>query len=132
MQILIFSLLILLLIIYLVYKVKKRFTSKDLKNLLIAISIVIAGLFLYDGYLDEKIPNAFKEKYLKEKNIEILKLTYSKTSVEAIQSNKSKYSFSYIINKDGKDLICEANNVEIIIIENETIVSDFKEKCQDK
>lgn len=132
MQILIFSLLILLLIVFLVYRVKKRFTNKDLQRLLIVVGVVIAGLFLYDGYLDEKIPNSFKAKYLKDKNIKIDKLTYNKTSVEAVSSNKSNYSFSYIINKDGKDFVCQANDVLVTTIEDEIIVSDFKEKCQEK
>ncbi|MEN8718560.1 MAG: hypothetical protein ABF301_07890 [Sulfurovum sp.] len=132
MQILIFSLLILLLIVYLVFKVKKRFTKKDF-NLIIGIIIAsIVGTYFYFDYENNKIPNTFKAKYLQEKNIKIDKLEFYKTSVEVVASNKSTYSFSYIINKDGTEYVCEVKDLEVQIIQNEIILGEIKEKCQEK
>lgn len=132
MQILIFSLLILLLVVYLVFRVKKRFTKKDF-NLIIGIIIAsIVGIYFYIDYVDNKIPNTFKAKYLQEKNIKIDKLEFYKTSVEVVTSNKNTYSFSYIINKDGKDYVCEVKDLEIQTIQNEIIIGEIKEKCQEK
>lgn len=130
MQILIFSLLIIALIVYVIYKVKKTFSKKEIIGFFSLIVIVIAGI-IYTNYLDEnKLPDTFKTNYLKEKNIEILKLSYNQKNFEVLSSSKAVYDFTYIIKKDEKEYVCEAKNVEIILIEDEYVFKKYNEKCR--
>ncbi len=130
MQILIFSLLIILLVVYLIYRIKKRFTKKDFKIILGIIAAIIVGSYFYFDYEEKKVPNAFKAKYLKDYKTKIDKLEYFKTSVEVLESNKSTYSFSYIVKKDGKTFVCEVKDLLVKTIEDEIILEEIKEKCK--
>lgn len=130
MQILIFSLLIIALIIYVVYKIKKTFTKKELISFTSIVILLITGAVYLNHLEENKLPNAFKANYLDEKGIKIEKLSINQTSLEVLSSSKQIYDFIYIINKNGKDLVCEAKNVEAQLIEDEYIFKNFKEECR--
>lgn len=130
MQILIFSLLIIALIIYVVYKIKKTFTKKELASFVSIVVLLIGGLFYFNHLQENKLPNAFKAYYLDERGIKIEKLSINQTSLEILSSSKQIYDFIYIINKDGKELVCEAKDVEAQLIEDEYVFKNFKEECR--
>lgn len=130
MQILIFSLLIIALIIYVVYKIKKTFTKKELISFTSIVILLITGAVYLNHLEENKLPNAFKANYLDEKGIKIEKLSINQTTLEVLSSSKQIYDFIYIINKNGKDLVCEAKNVEAQLIEDEYVFKNFKEECR--
>lgn len=132
MQILIFSLLIIALIVYAIYKVKKTFTKKEIIGFLSLIAIIVAGLIYANNENENKLPDTFKANYLKQKNIEIVKLSIKQTSFEVLSNSKEIYDFIYIINKDGKEYVCEAKNVEAQLIEDEYVFKEYKEECRKK
>ncbi|MFA9374599.1 hypothetical protein [Poseidonibacter sp.] len=132
MQILIFSLIILLILVYVIYKIKTSFTKKELSTFLIVIVVIIVSSIYYNHLDNNRLPDSFKAKYLKDKNIEIEKLSMKQTNVEVLSNSKSIFKMIYIINKDGKDYVCEANDVEVLEIEDEFIFKDFKEECKIK
>ncbi|GGD35037.1 hypothetical protein GCM10012288_06270 [Malaciobacter pacificus] len=130
MQILIFSLLIIALIIYLVYKIKTSFTKKELVTTsVVAVSIVVAILF-FSVEKKNQLPNAFKQYYKEHKGLEVLKLSFNQTNVEVLSSSKNIYKFNYLIQKEGQEYFCEAKDVEVIKVEDEYIFKDFKEECR--
>lgn len=132
MQILIFSLLIIAVIVYFIYKIKKTFTKKELTIFFSVIAIIIAGLVYANNENENKLPDTFKANYLKQKNIEIVKLSIKQTSFEVLSNSKEIYNFIYIINKDGKEFVCEAKNVEAQLIEDEYVFKEYKEECRRK
>jgi hypothetical protein len=79
---------------------------------------------------EEKLPNVFKENYLKEHNTEILKLSSTQVNFEVLSSTKAIYDFIYIINRDNKEYVCEAKNVEVLFIEDEYVIKKYKEDCK--
>ena len=130
MQILIFSLLIIALIIYVVYKIKKTFTKKELVSFVSIVVLLIGGLFYFNHLQENKLPNAFKAYYLDERGIKIEKLSINQSNIEVLSSSKQIYDFIYIINKDAKELVCEAKDVEAQLIEDEYVFKNFKEECR--
>lgn len=132
MQILIFSLIILLILVYVIYKIKSSFSKKELSTFLIIIVVIIASSIYYNHKENNRLPESFKNKYLKDKNIEINKLSMTQTNIQVLSNTKLIFKMVYIINKDGKDYVCEANDVEVLEIEDEFIFKDFKEECKIK
>lgn len=132
MQILIFSLIIIALIVYIIYKIKKTFTKKELTIFFSVIAIIIAGLVYANNENENKLADTFKANYLKQKNTEILKLSIKQTSFEVLSNSKEIYNFIYIINKDGKEFVCEAKDVEAQLIEDEYVFKEYKEECRKK
>jgi len=130
MKILIISLLIIALIVYVIYKVKKTFTKKELYSFIAVIGFIIAGMLYYNHLEENKMPDAFKAKYLKEKNLVISKLSYTYSTLEVVSSNSSKYNFAYIITKNDKEYVCEAKDVEVQKIEDEYVFKKYKEDCR--
>ncbi len=132
MQIIIFSLLIIALILYLIYKIKKSFTKKELTTYALVVVAIIVAIVFSSIEQKNQLPNAFKEYYKAHKNLEVLKLSYSKTNVEVLSSSKNVYKFNYIIKKDSYEYFCEAKNIEVIQVEDEYIFKNFKEECKVK
>ena len=130
MQILIFSLAMLILLTFIVYKIKKSITQKDIIIFLVVLGLVVAGVVYNNKVKEERLPNVFKENYLKEKNIEILKLSSTQVNFEVLSSTKAIYDFIYIIKKGDKEYVCEAKNVEVLLIEDEYIIKEYKEECK--
>lgn len=130
MQILIVSLLVIALVVYLIYKIKKTFTQKEIFGFFTVIAVLIIGMLYYNGIENDKLPNSFKEHYLNEKNLEIIKLSYTQTNMEILSSSKEIYDFVYIIQKDNKEYVCEAKNVEAQRIEDEYVFKKYKEECR--
>ncbi len=132
MQIIIFSLILILVLIYIIYKIKSSFSKKELLGFLIIVMIVIASSIYINNKENNKLPQAFKDKYLNDKNIEIKKLSMSQTNIQVLTNAKLVFDLVYIINKNGKDYVCEAKNVEVLTIEDEYIFKAFKEDCKIK
>lgn len=132
MQILIFSLLIIALVFYVIYRIKKSFTKKELINFTILIILIIGSFIYYDKNQEERFPNAFKKFYLEHNNLQIEKLSYSKKNLEVLNSTKGIYTFNYIILKDEKEYFCEAKDIEVVQIEDEFVFKNFKEECRVK
>ena len=130
MQILIFSIFILLIVIYVIYKIKKSFTKKEFFTFIGVTIIAIATFIFYNKSQESKLPNAFKEKYFNEKNIEILKLSINQTNIEVLNSDSGTYDFIYIIQKDDKEYVCEAKDVEVQKVEDIYVFKNFKEECR--
>lgn len=132
MQIIIFSLLILLVIIYMIYKIKSSFSKKELLTFLLIVVTIIASIIYFNNKEDNKLPQTFKDKYLKDKNIEVLKLSITQTNIQVLTNAKLIFDLVYIIKKDNKEYVCEAKNVEVLTIEDEYIFKEFKEDCKIK
>lgn len=130
MQILIFSLLIIALIIYLVYKVKTSFTKRELVTTLLIGIAIIAGIVFLNIEKKNQLPNAFKQYYKEHKNLEVLKLSFNQTNVDVLSSSKNVYKFNYIIEKNSQEYFCEAKDVEVIQVEDEYIFKNFNEECK--
>jgi len=130
MQILIFSLIILAILAYVIFKIKKSFTKKDIIYFFVILGLIIAAIVYFNKMQEEKLPNVFKANYLQENNIEILKLSSTQVNFEVLSSTKSIYNFIYIINRDNKEFVCEAKNVEVLLIEDEYVIKKYKEECR--
>ncbi len=132
MRIIIFSIFILAFIFYLGYKIKKSFSKKELIFIGIAlVSIIFMSIYLKKEH-QNKLPNSFKQEYLKDKNIKILKLSYKQINVQVLSSNDEIYDFVYIIKKNNQEFVCEAKNVEAQLIEDEYVFKPYKEECRIK
>ncbi|MGM0518160.1 MAG: hypothetical protein ACQERD_00795 [Campylobacterota bacterium] len=132
MQIIIFSLIIIAIIVYITYRVKKSFTKKEIGTFVSIIVVIIAGLLYYNNFQKEKLPKAFKVYYKEQKGYEIEKLSIKQTNVQVLSSSDEIYDFIYIIKKDGKEYFCEAKNVESVLIEDEYYFKNFNEECKVK
>ncbi|APW65092.1 hypothetical protein LPB137_04175 [Poseidonibacter parvus] len=130
MQIILFSLIILAVLIYIIYKIKRSFTKKDFIIFFVIITAIIIAITYYNNSQEQKLPNAFKANYLQEKNIEISKLSYTQVNFEVLRSTKFVYDFLYIIKKNDKEYVCEAKNVEVQKIEDEYIFKKYNENCR--
>ena len=130
MQILIFSLVIIAIILYVIFKIKKSFTQKDIIYFFVVLGLIVLAIVYYNKVQEEKLPNVFKENYLKEHNTEILKLSSTQVNFEVLSSTKAIYDFIYIINRDNKEYVCEAKNVEVLFIEDEYVIKKYKEDCK--
>lgn len=132
MKIIIITLLILGLVFYLGYKIKNKYSKKELYSFLLIVLALIIGAILYNNYDNERMPNAFKAEYLKEKKIEIQKISYSYSAAEVLNSSSKFYNFLYIISKENKEYVCEAKDVEVQRIEDEYLFKKYKEECRIK
>lgn len=130
MQLILFSLVILAVIVYIIFKIKKSFTKKDFIIFFTASVLIIVVYIYYDKAKENKLPNAFKANYLEETNRKIEKLSFTQVNFEVLRSTKFVYDFLYIINKNGKEYVCEAKNVEVQKIEDEYIFKKYKEECR--
>jgi len=130
MQVLVASLVILALLTFIVYKIKKSITQKDVIIFFCVLALAIAGIIYNNKVKEEKLPNVFKENYLKEKNIEILKLSSTQVNFEVLSSTRSIYDFIYIIKKGNQEYLCEAKDVEVLLVEDEYVIKDYKEECK--
>lgn len=130
MQILIFSLIIIAFIVFIIYKIKKTFSKKEIYSFFTVITILIIGMIYYNDIEDKKLPSSFKEHYFNEKNIEIIKMSYTQTNMEILSNSKEIYDFVYIVEKENKQYICEAKNVEAQKIEDEYVFKKYKEDCR--
>ncbi|WP_122893304.1 hypothetical protein [Arcobacter peruensis] len=130
MQLILFSLVLLAVLIFIIYKIKKSFTKKDFIIFSVIIIGAIVAISYYNNSQEHKLPNAFKADYLQEKNIEISKLSYTQVNFEVLRSTKFVYDFLYIIKKNDKEYVCEAKNVEVQKIEDEYIFKKYNENCR--
>ena len=130
MQVLVGTLIFLAIVVYIIYRIKKTFTKKEIYGFIGVVVVLIAGMLYYNNLEDNKLPDAFKAHYLNEKNIDIVKLSYNRTDLEMLSSSKEIYDFVYIIEKDTKQYVCEAKNVEAQRIEDEYVFKKYKEECR--
>ena len=130
MQILIFSLIIIAIIAYIIYKINTSFSRKELITIGILFLLIIVSTIYYTQKNSVSLPNSFKQMYLKTKKIEIIKLSINQANFEVLSSNKSVNDFVYIIKKDNQEYVCEAKGIKTQKIEDEYIFSNFKEECR--
>ncbi len=115
-----------------IYKIKSSFSKKELLTFLLIVVTIIASIIYFNNKEDNKLPQTFKDKYLKDKNIEVLKLSITQTNIQVLTNAKLIFDLVYIIKKDNKEYVCEAKNVEVLTIEDEYIFKEFKEDCKIK
>ncbi|WP_419764214.1 MAG: hypothetical protein ACNI28_10575 [Arcobacter sp.] len=133
MQILISIILIIILIGYIIYKIDKKFEKKEILILGAVVIVVILVFTLYQKNQKDFLPNQFKEKYKKEKGLDILKLSSELLNNKNVSSKKRfVYKFTYIINKNNKEYLCTTNNVEINKIEDTYVFGKWEEECKEK
>jgi len=132
MQILISIILIIILIGYIVYKIDKKFEKKEIIILVAVVIVVILAFTFYQKNQKEFLPNQFKEKYKKEKGLEILKLSSELLNNKNVSSKKHFiYKFTYIINKNNKEYLCVTSDVEINKIEDTYVFGKWEEECKE-
>ncbi|MDX9796103.1 MAG: hypothetical protein RBT24_04685 [Arcobacteraceae bacterium] len=136
MQIMLGFIALLALVVYIIYKVNKKFEKKEFMILLGIVVLMIIGYILYEKKQETFFPNLFQEKYLTDKNIAIEKLSYELLNNKNISSRTQFiYKFVYIIQKDEKEYLCTAPKVEINKIGDEFVFSNFntlQEECIEK
>lgn len=136
MQIMLGFIALFALVVYIIYKVNKKFEKKEFMILLGIVVLMIIGYILYEKKQETFFPNLFQEKYLTDKNIAIEKLSYELLNNKNISSRTQFiYKFVYIIQKDEKEYLCTAPKVEINKIGDEFIFTNFntlQEECIEK
>jgi hypothetical protein len=136
MQIIIIIAVLIIEITLILYKVNNQFEKKEFIILLLVIIISTIVMVSYEKNQEEFFPNLFKEKYAKEKNISIEKLTAELLNNKVVSSkDKFIYKFTYIIKKENQEFLCTTTNVEINKIEDNFIFKNFadlKEECISK
>jgi hypothetical protein len=136
MQIMLGFIALFALVVYIIYKVNKKFEKKEFMILLGIVVLMIIGYILYEKKQETFFPNLFQEKYLTDKNIAIEKLSYELLNNKNISSRTQFiYKFVYIIQKDEKEYLCTAPKVEINKIGDEFIFTNFntlQEECVEK
>ncbi len=136
MQIMLIVIIFIALLAYTIYKVNNKFETKEfiILFLVVVVSILVTVMLLRNS--QERVPQKFKAKYEKEKNLHILKFSYERLNNKNISSKTNFiYNFDYIINKDGEEAICTSKNVKIKKIEDEFIFENFdelNEECKSK
>lgn len=135
MQIILFSLIVIGLLGYVMYKLSTVYTI-SLQKILISLTAVFVlisvGIFLSVDN-KEDFEELFKEKYKSQFGYEISKIS-SENIVDSQLLSKTDmyYKFIYIVEKEGKTYVCEANNVLIQKIEDEYVFQPIKEECRVK
>jgi hypothetical protein len=136
MHIIIAIAVLLIAITLILYIVNNQFEKREFIILLLIIILSSFAYGLYEKNQDEFFPNLFKEKYEKEKNISIEKLTAELLNNKVVSSkDKFIYKFTYIIKKENQDFLCTVTNVEINKIEDNFVFKNFadlKEECLKK
>ncbi len=133
MQIFLGIILVIILIGIIIYKLDNKFEKREIIILSSIIIIVILVFTMYQKNQENFFPNAFKEKYKQENNIEILKLSSELLNNKVVSSKDHYiYKFTYIIKKNGKEYLCVANNVNINKIQDEYIFDKWTEECKEQ
>ncbi len=136
MQILLAFLALIILVVYIIFKVNKKFEKKEFVILLLILIAIVAFYLIYEKKQENYFPNLFQEKYLKDKNIAIEKLSYELLNNKNISSKTQFiYKFVYIIKKEDKEFLCTAPKVEINKIGDEFVFTTFAnlhEECIEK
>ncbi len=136
MQILVLIAVSLIVVALIIYKINKKFELREFVILIVVVIVpIIAGTYILED-MEEKVPKKFQEKYEKDKNVKILKLTYERLNNKNITSKTNFiYNFDYIVKKGDKEFFCSAKKVKIKKIEDEYIFENFTnldEKCKSK
>ncbi|ADG92563.1 conserved hypothetical protein [Arcobacter nitrofigilis DSM 7299] len=133
MQIFLGIILVIILIGIIIYKLDNKFEKREIIILSSIVIIVILVFTMYQKNQENFFPNAFKEKYKQENNIEILKLSSELLNNKVVSSKDHYiYKFTYIIKKNGKEYLCVANNVNINKIQDEYIFDKWTEECKEQ
>ncbi len=133
MQILIFSLIVILLLGYIFYKLEQFYSKKTIIiGTLFTIGIIWLGVY-FSNNNEIGINKAFKEKYKQEFGYKIDKLSSNIINKgKNLSLNEYFYKFIYIVKKDNKEFVCEANDIFVQVIEDEYVFKDIKEECREK
>ncbi len=132
----IFSLILIALVAFIIYKVNNKFETKEI---VILISLIIISTVTTISLLNKDentLPDVFKTKYEASKNVKIIKLSSERLNNKTTSSKTNfVYRFDYIVEKENKELVCTANDVKIKKIEDEYVFTNFdnfNEKCSSK
>lgn len=132
MQIILFSLILVGLLGYIVFKVSDIYHI-SLRKIMISLTsvFVLVSIVLFLSVdKQEDFEELFKEKYQNDFGFEISKITSEEIIKNQVLSQKDiYYKFTYIVKKDNKTYVCEANNIRILKIEDEFVLQNIKEVC---
>ncbi|RXJ83136.1 hypothetical protein [Arcobacter sp. CECT 8985] len=133
MQIILFMLVIIILLLVIYQKLRRKYSAKKIAmGTLLLIIILSLGVYI-SSTSESGIKKAFIQKYKKEFGYKIAKLTATMlTNNETRNSNEYYYKFVYIVNKNKKEYVCEANNIFVQLIEDEYVFKTIKEECREK
>ena len=133
MQIFLVSAVILVSLALIIFKINNKFEKKEQKIYLAILSLIVLIFISYNYNQDDILPELFKKEYSSKNKTEILKLSSELLNNKLVSSkNKYVYKFTYIIKKDNKEYICTANNVNIVKLDDEFIISKYEEECKEK
>lgn len=136
MQIMIVALLAIAIVAFIIYKINNKFETKEFIILFSVIIVSSLATVMLLRNAEEKVPQLFKQKYEKENQVKILKLSHERLNNKTLSSKTNFiYDFDYIIKKDDKEFVCTSKNVKIKKIEDEYIFENFneiKESCSSK
>jgi len=136
MQIIFFIAVFIVLLAVIIYKINNRFQTKEL---IIFFSIIVISIILGVYFLDKKenvVPQLFKEKYEKENNAKIDKLSFERLNNKTVSSSTNFiYNFDFIVLKNNDEYVCSIKNVKIKKIEDEYVFENYEnleQECSKK
>lgn len=133
MQYILGFIILLALVVFVLYKINDRFEKKEFTILMVIILVTVVGYNFYDHKKEEFFPKLFKEHYLQTHQIEIDKLSYTLQNNQQLSAkDKFIYNFSYLIHKENKSYLCEANGVTINKIEDTYVFDKYEENCKEQ
>jgi len=132
MQIIIGITIFIVIFTTIIYKINDRFEKREFIILLVIIFFVTISIIWYEKSDENYLPKIFKEKYEKDKNLQIKSLS-SELLNNKVLSSKDRfiYKFTYLINKNDKEFLCTMENVEINRVEKKFIFKNFANLTED-
>lgn len=132
MQIILFSLILVGLLGYVVFKLSDIY-HLSLKKIMLFLSfvfiLIFIGIFLSVDK-QEDYESLFKQKYEKDFGLKISKIVAKEIVKNQVLTQKDRYyKFTYIVEKANKTYVCEANDVKIQKIEDEFVLQNINEVC---
>ncbi len=133
MQIIILSIIVFIFLVFIIYKLINELKQKKFGLLTFFCIFILACILSYYEYKSDDLPKIFQTNYEKTHKIKIYKLASQKLNNKNISSKtKFVYKFTYILNKNNKEYICTAPNVQINKVSDKFIVKNLEniiEKC---
>jgi len=126
MQIIIGITIFIVIFTTIIYKINDRFEKREFIILLVIIFFVTISIIWYEKSDENYLPKIFKEKYEKDKNLQIRSLSSELLNNKVLSSkDRFVYKFTYLVNKNDKEFLCTMENVEINRVEKKFIFKNF-------
>lgn len=136
MQIMFILIISLAIVAFIIYKINNRFGTKEFIILLIILVLGVAMILFFAEEKKTKVPEIFKAKYEKDKNVKIEKLSFERLNNKTVTSNTNFiYNFDFIVLKNGEEFICNIKELKIRKIEDEYVFDNYdkiKQECKKK